>query len=163
MRADGGSVHASAGIGRRRSVAAARTKKGGGKSEERGRCAFDRFAIGSDRGSERGGWNAREGRVRRGRARTRMNSVPTAPEMPAIATLGPSGVLPARTVTAPAAGRRVDMATRRLSLARELGAAYAPRAPARALEAIRLCIVGVMDGRTRRTCLFAREVSGALA
>jgi hypothetical protein len=89
-----------------------------------------------------------------------MNSVPTAPEMPAIATLGPSGVLPARTVTAPAAGRRVDMATRRLSLARELGAAYAPRAPARALEAIILCIVGVMDGRTRRTCLFAREVSG---
>jgi len=31
------------------------------------------------------------------------------------------------------------------------------------LEAIKLCIVGVMDGRTRRTCLFAREVSGALA
>lgn len=68
-------------------------------------------------------------RARRNKLRTRMNSVPTAPEIPAIATLGPSGVLPARTVTAPRAGRRTASDTRRLRLALALGAAYAPRAP----------------------------------
>ncbi len=68
-----------------------------------------------------------------------MNSVPTAPEMPAIATLGPSGVLPARTVME--TGRRVAIPTRRLSAARELEGAYEARAPARALEAIRLCML----------------------
>jgi hypothetical protein len=83
--------------------------------------------------------------------RTLMNSVPTAPEMPAIATLGPSGVFPARVVIAPEFGRRVTMAFRQLSLALELGAAYDARAPARTLGAIRLCIgkgddVGGGDG-----------------
>jgi len=52
----------------------------------------------------------------RARIPTRMNSVPTAPEMPAIATLGPSGVLAARVVTEPQQGRRVASVARRVAV-----------------------------------------------
>jgi len=84
----------------------------------------------------------------RARIPTRMNSVPTAPEMPAIATLGPSGVLAARVVTEPQQGRRVASVARRVRLARDLGAAYAPRAPERKFEVIEMCMLSIaMIGR----------------
>ena len=84
----------------------------------------------------------------RARIPTRMNSVPTAPEMPAIATLGPSGVLAARVVTEPQQGRRVASVARRVRLARDLGAAYAPRAPERKFEVIEMCMSSIaMIGR----------------
>ena len=53
-----------------------------------------------------------------------MNSVPTAPVIPAIATLGPSGVFPARTVSPAAAERRMGrLVGLRLRTALDLGAA----------------------------------------